>query len=284
MMPTETRLQHACHPCRRPARPGDRRARHADLPDHVLRVRRRRARRGAVQSRDVRQHLYADHEPDPGGAGGAASPRSKAAPPALPSRRAMRRSVVFHTLLEPGDEFVAARQLYGGSINQFTHSFKKCGWKVRWADTDDPAIVPRRAHRPRPRRSSSSRSPIPAASSPISPASPRSPRRPACRSSSTTRSPRPISCRPIEHGADIIVHSLTKFLGGHGNSMGGAIVDCGTFDWLEERALSDAVRALPVLSRHHAAPRPSAISPSPSPAACWACAISARRSRRSTPS
>src|ERR1700746_2367337 len=56
--------------------------------------------------------------------------------------------VVFHTLLEPGDEFIAARQLYGGSINQFTHSFKKCGWTVRWADTTDPeafhaAITPK---------------------------------------------------------------------------------------------------------------------------------------------
>ena len=41
----------------------------------------------------------------------------------------------------------------------------------------------------------------------------------------------PYLCRPIEHGADIVVHSLTKFMGGHGNSMGGAIVDAGTFDW-----------------------------------------------------
>jgi O-acetylhomoserine (thiol)-lyase len=41
----------------------------------------------------------------------------------------------------------------------------------------------------------------------------------------------PYLCRPIEHGADIVVHSLTKFLGGHGNSMGGVIVDGGTFDW-----------------------------------------------------
>ena len=48
------------------------------------------------------------------------------------------QAIVFHTLLEPGDEFVAARQLYGGSINQFTHSFKKCDWHVRWADTTDP--------------------------------------------------------------------------------------------------------------------------------------------------
>ena len=43
----------------------------------------------------------------------------------------------------------------------------------------------------------------------------------------------PYLIRPIEHGADIIVHSLTKFLGGHGNSIGGAIVDCGTFDWIK---------------------------------------------------
>src|SRR6185295_7746861 len=42
-------------------------------------------------------------------------------------------------------------------------------------------------------------------------------------------------CRPKEHGADIIVHSLTKFMGGHGNSIGGVIVDCGTYDWLSAK-------------------------------------------------
>ena len=42
----------------------------------------------------------------------------------------------------------------------------------------------------------------------------------------------PYLCRPKEHGADIVVHSLTKFIGGHGNSIGGVIVDCGTYDWL----------------------------------------------------
>ena len=42
----------------------------------------------------------------------------------------------------------------------------------------------------------------------------------------------PYLCRPKEHGADIVMHSLTKFMGGHGNSIGGVIVDCGTFDWL----------------------------------------------------
>src|SRR6201746_966753 len=49
--------------------------------------------------------------------------------------------LVFHTLLEPGDEFVAGRQLYGGSINQFNHSFKKFNWNVVWADATDPASI-----------------------------------------------------------------------------------------------------------------------------------------------
>src|ERR1043165_6832810 len=44
--------------------------------------------------------------------------------------------LIFHTLMQPGDEFVAARQLYGGSINQFNHSFKSFGWHVVWADAE----------------------------------------------------------------------------------------------------------------------------------------------------
>ena len=104
--------------------------------------------------------------------------------------------LVFHTLLEPGDEFVAARQLYGGSINQFTHSFKKCGWHVRWADTDRSRLLQRGAHAEDQGDLRRDRSPIPAASSPISRRSPPSPRRPAFRSSSTTRWPRPICSGP----------------------------------------------------------------------------------------
>ncbi|MEL6423141.1 MAG: aminotransferase class I/II-fold pyridoxal phosphate-dependent enzyme, partial [Pseudomonadota bacterium] len=49
------------------------------------------------------------------------------------------QQLVFHTLLEPGDEFIAAKQLYGGSINQFNHAFKKFGWHVKWADGTDPS-------------------------------------------------------------------------------------------------------------------------------------------------
>ena len=46
--------------------------------------------------------------------------------------------LVFHTIMQPGDNFVAAKKLYGGSINQFGHAFKSFGWRVRWADPADP--------------------------------------------------------------------------------------------------------------------------------------------------
>ena len=102
------------------------------------------------------------------------------------------QALVFHTLLEPGDEFVAARQLYGGSINQFTHSFKKCGWQVRWADTTDPDSF-RAALTPKTKAIFVESIANPGGIITDLEASPRSPRRRACRSSSTTRSPRPIS-------------------------------------------------------------------------------------------
>src|SRR3974377_1823052 len=60
-----------------------------------------------------------------------------AAPLAVASGHAAQ-FLAFHTLLEPGDEFIAGRQLYGGSINQFNHSFKKFDWRVRCADATDP--------------------------------------------------------------------------------------------------------------------------------------------------
>src|SRR6201986_85822 len=47
------------------------------------------------------------------------------------------QEIVFHTLMQPRDEFVASTKLYGGSINQFNHAFKNYGWTVRWADPDD---------------------------------------------------------------------------------------------------------------------------------------------------
>jgi O-acetylhomoserine (thiol)-lyase len=138
--------------------------------------------------------------------------------------------LVFHTILSPGDNFIAARRLYGGSINQFGHAFRNFAWEVRWADPHDPASFESRINeRTRGIFIESLANPggefvdiekigdvARAHGLPLI-------------VDNTLASPYLV--RPIEHGADIIVHSLTKFIGGHGNSMGGAIVDGGTFNW-----------------------------------------------------
>ena len=141
------------------------------------------------------------------------------------------QAVVFHTLLEPGDEFIAGRQLYGGSINQFSQAFAKCGWTVKWADTTDAESF-RAALTPKTKaifvESIANPGGIITDIASISAVAKEAGVPLIVDNTLAT----PYLMRPIEHGADIIVHSLTKFLGGHGNSIGGAIVDCGTFDWM----------------------------------------------------
>ena len=142
------------------------------------------------------------------------------------------QALVFHVLMQPGDEFISARQLYGGSINQFTQSFKKFDWHVRFADTDDPESF-RAALTPKTRaifvESIANPGGIITDIEAVS-AIARQAGVPLIVDNTLAT---PYLTRPKEHGADIVVHSLTKFLGGHGNSIGGAIVDCGTFDWLK---------------------------------------------------
>ena len=89
--------------------------------------------------------------------------------------------LVFHTIMRPGDNFVAARRLYGGSINQFGHAFKNFGWEVRWADTDDLVDLRKPDRRARRAASSSRASPIRAASSSTSRRSATSRASTACR-------------------------------------------------------------------------------------------------------
>ncbi|WP_313059835.1 O-acetylhomoserine aminocarboxypropyltransferase [Agrobacterium cavarae] len=138
--------------------------------------------------------------------------------------------LVFHTLLQSGDNFVAARQLYGGSINQFGHSFQNFGWQVRWADAADPANFEAQID------GKTKAIFIESLANPggtfvdISAIAEVAHRHGLPLIVDNTMAS-PYLIRPIEHGADIVVHSLTKFLGGHGNSMGGIIVDGGTFDW-----------------------------------------------------
>jgi O-acetylhomoserine (thiol)-lyase len=138
--------------------------------------------------------------------------------------------LTMHALMQPGDEFIAANKLYGGSINQFNHSYKNFGWSVVWADTDNPASF-EAAITPRTKAIFCESIANPggvvtdiAALSEIA-------KRHNIPLIVDNTMATPYLIRPFEHGADIVVHSATKFLGGHGNSIGGLIVDGGTFQW-----------------------------------------------------
>ncbi|MCE3520201.1 aminotransferase class V-fold PLP-dependent enzyme, partial [Escherichia coli] len=133
-------------------------------------------------------------------------------------------------LMQPGDNFIASRKLYGGSINQFGQSFKSFDWHVRWAEPDDLASFESQIdERTRAIFIESFANPGGIVTDIEAIAAIAHKHGLPLIVDNTLASPYLI--RPIEHGADIIVHSMTKFLGGHGNSMGGVIVDCGTFDW-----------------------------------------------------
>jgi O-acetylhomoserine (thiol)-lyase len=138
--------------------------------------------------------------------------------------------IVMHALMTPGDELVASTKLYGGSINQFNHAFRNFGWNVVWADPDDPGSFAR-AISPKTKaifiESIANPGGIITDISAIAQVA-RDAGVPLVVDNTLAT---PYLCRPIEYGADIVVHSLTKFLGGHGNSMGGVIVDAGTFHW-----------------------------------------------------
>jgi O-acetylhomoserine (thiol)-lyase len=138
--------------------------------------------------------------------------------------------VAMHALMSPGTEFVAANKLYGGSINQFNHTFKNFGWKVVWADPDDIASF-ERAISPATRAIFVESIANPGGIITDIEAIAKVARRASVPLIVDNTLATPYLCRPIDHGADIVVHSLTKFLGGHGNSIGGAIVDAGTFNW-----------------------------------------------------
>src|SRR5882724_8612081 len=138
--------------------------------------------------------------------------------------------LVFHTLLQPGDEFIAARKLYGGSINQFNHAFKNFGWNVVWADTDDIASF-EKALSPRTKAIFIESIANPGGTVTDIEAIAAIAQRAGVPLIVDNTLATPYLIRPIDHGADIVIHSLTKFLGGHGNSIGGIIVDAGTFDW-----------------------------------------------------
>ncbi|MZR31022.1 O-acetylhomoserine aminocarboxypropyltransferase [Sneathiella litorea] len=138
--------------------------------------------------------------------------------------------IVFHTLMQPGDEFLASTRLYGGSVTQFSQSFKKFDWNAIFVDPKDPEDF-KKALTPKCKAIF--------IESLANPGGVMTDIEAIAKIAHDAGIPlivdntlaTPYHCRPIEWGADIVVHSATKFLCGHGNSMGGMIVDSGTFDW-----------------------------------------------------
>ena len=138
--------------------------------------------------------------------------------------------LAFHTLMNSGDELVSARQLYGGSINQFGQSFAKFDWHVKWADTTNPdSFKAQITDKTKALYCESIANPGGLITDIEALAKIAHDAGVPLIIDNTLASPYLI--RPIEWGADIVTHSATKFLGGHGNSMAGVIVDGGKFDW-----------------------------------------------------
>jgi O-acetylhomoserine (thiol)-lyase len=138
--------------------------------------------------------------------------------------------LTFATMLDPGDEFLASRALYGGSLTQFGLSFKKLGWHCHFVDPNDPENF-RRALTPKCKaifvESLANPGGIVVDIAAIAKIAHEAGIPLIVDNTLAT----PFLCRPIEWGADIVTHSTTKFIGGHGNSMGGMIVESGKFDW-----------------------------------------------------
>ncbi|MBS0511574.1 MAG: bifunctional O-acetylhomoserine aminocarboxypropyltransferase/cysteine synthase [Proteobacteria bacterium] len=139
------------------------------------------------------------------------------------------------TIAEAGDNIVSASTLYGGTYNLFAHTFPQFGIEARFADYRDPdsfaglidertkAIYCESVGNPLGNVTDIGRLAEIAHKAGV----------PLIVDNTV---PSPYLCRPFEHGADIVVHALTKYLGGHGNSIGGIIVDSGKFPWAEHKA------------------------------------------------
>ena len=138
--------------------------------------------------------------------------------------------LIFHTIMNPGDNFIAAKRLYGGSINQFGNAFKSFDWQVRWSDMADPAAMESLIDE-RTKAVFIESLANPGGTFVDIAAIAEIAHKHGLPLIVDNTMASPYLVRPLEHGADIVVHSLTKFMGGHGNSMGGIIVDGGTFDW-----------------------------------------------------
>lgn len=130
-----------------------------------------------------------------------------------------------------GDNIISVSQLYGGTYNFFAHTLPQYGIEVRWADADDPGAVARLADE-KTRLVFGETIGNPRVNVLDVPAWAEAAHAEGLPLVVDNTVPTPILSRVLDLGADIAVHSLTKFIGGHGTSIGGAIVDGGSFDWV----------------------------------------------------
>ncbi len=138
------------------------------------------------------------------------------------------------TIAESGDNIVSASTLYGGTYNLFAHTLPQYGIETRFADGRDPqsfaALIDEKTKAVY----------IESIGNPLGNVTDIAAIAAVVHAAGVplivdNTVPSPYLCRPIEHGADIVVHSLTKYIGGHGTSVGGCIVDSGKFPWAEHK-------------------------------------------------
>jgi O-acetylhomoserine (thiol)-lyase len=144
------------------------------------------------------------------------------------------QAAALFTLLQPGDHVVSSSALYGGTVNQFKHLLRKMQVELTWVDPDDPAAW-RGAVRDNTKAFYGETIGNPAGNvldiATVA-AIAHEHKLPLLVDNTFAT---PYLCRPIDWGADIVLHSATKFIGGHGTSIGGVVVDAGTFDWSNGR-------------------------------------------------
>ena len=134
-------------------------------------------------------------------------------------------------IMGPGKRIIASNKLYGGSITQFSKTFKKFDWNCSFVDMDNIDEVRRAIDTEDVRVIFAESLANPGGVITDISALKEIAKEVGIPLIIDNTMATPFLCQPIEHGADIVIHSTTKFLSGHGNAMGGAIVDAGTFDW-----------------------------------------------------
>jgi O-acetylhomoserine (thiol)-lyase len=146
--------------------------------------------------------------------------------------------------MQAGDHIIASNKLYGGSINQMGHSYKKFGWNTTFVDPDEPKNF-ERAITPKTKAIFIEILANPGGVIVDVDAVSAIAKKAGIPLLVDNTMATPYLIRPIEHGADIIIHSTTKFLSGNGTSIGGVVVDSGKFDWLKSDKFPSLTKPAP---------------------------------------